>query len=82
VSGKQAFLAAIVAASLGALAAGAATAQSAAINASLQTAEMKASVAKLGMAPKIASPRELAGLITAEFEKWTAVAKAANIKVD
>jgi tripartite-type tricarboxylate transporter receptor subunit TctC len=54
----------------------------AAINASLKTAEMQASVVKLGMAPKIASPQEFAGLIAAEFEKWTAVAKAANIKVD
>jgi tripartite-type tricarboxylate transporter receptor subunit TctC len=54
----------------------------AAINASLSTAEVQASVAKLGMAPKIASPRQFAAQIAAEFEKWTAVAKAANIKVE
>jgi tripartite-type tricarboxylate transporter receptor subunit TctC len=55
---------------------------SAVINASLSTREMQASVTKLGMAPKIASPKAFAARIAAEFEKWTAVAKAANIKVD
>ncbi len=54
----------------------------AAINASLRTAEMQASIAKLGMVPKIASPQEFAALIAAEFGKWTTVAKTANIKVD
>jgi tripartite-type tricarboxylate transporter receptor subunit TctC len=52
------------------------------INASLRTTEIQASVAKLGMTPKIASPREFAALIATEFAKWTAVAQAANIKVD
>ena len=52
------------------------------INASLRTAEMQASIAKLGMVPKIASPQEFAALIAAEFGKWTTVAKTANIKVD
>jgi tripartite-type tricarboxylate transporter receptor subunit TctC len=55
---------------------------SAAINASLATAEMQASIAKLGMVPKIASPAEFAALIAGEYAKWTAVAKAANIKVE
>jgi tripartite-type tricarboxylate transporter receptor subunit TctC len=55
---------------------------SAVINASLETPEMRASVTKLGMTPKIASPQEFAALIGAELDKWTAVAKAANIKVD
>ena len=54
----------------------------AAINASLQTAEMRASVTKLGMAPRTATPQEFAALIAAEFEKWLAVAKAADIKVE
>ena len=54
----------------------------AAINASLQTAEVQASVARLGMAPKIGSPQDFAGQIAAEFAKWTAVAKAADIRVD
>jgi tripartite-type tricarboxylate transporter receptor subunit TctC len=52
------------------------------INASLNTPEMRASVTKLGMAPKTTSPRGFADRIAAEFEQWTAVAKAANIKVD
>jgi tripartite-type tricarboxylate transporter receptor subunit TctC len=55
---------------------------SAVINASLETPEMRASVTKLGMTPKIASPQEFAALIGAELDKWTAIAKAANIKVD
>jgi tripartite-type tricarboxylate transporter receptor subunit TctC len=52
------------------------------INASLGTPEMRASVTKLGMTPKIASPHDFAARVAAEFEQWTAVAKAANIKVD
>jgi tripartite-type tricarboxylate transporter receptor subunit TctC len=54
----------------------------AAINASLNTPEMQASIGKLGMVPKIVSPAEFAALIASEYAKWTAVAKAANIKVD
>ena len=54
----------------------------AAINASLQTAEVQASVARLGMTPKIGSPQQFAGQIAAEFARWTAVAKAADIRVD
>jgi tripartite-type tricarboxylate transporter receptor subunit TctC len=52
------------------------------INASLQTEQMRASVATLGMAPRTATPPEFAALIAAEFEKWLAVAKAADIKVE
>jgi tripartite-type tricarboxylate transporter receptor subunit TctC len=55
---------------------------SGAITAILQSADMQASVLKLGMTPKIASPQEFADLIAAEFGKWTAVAKAANIRVE
>ncbi len=54
----------------------------AAINASLTTAEVQASMAKLGMVPKIGSPQDFAGQIATEFAKWTAVAKAADIRVD
>jgi tripartite-type tricarboxylate transporter receptor subunit TctC len=54
----------------------------AAINASLTTAEVQASMARLGMVPKIGSPQDFAGQIAAEFAKWTAVAKAADIRVD
>src|SRR5262245_2330858 len=52
------------------------------INASLRTSEMQASIAKLGMTPRIGSPRDFADLIAAEFAKWTAVAKAGNIKIE
>ena len=52
------------------------------INASLQTADMRANVTRLGMAPRIATTQEFAALIAAEFEKWLAVAKAADIKVE
>ena len=52
------------------------------IDASLRTADVQASIVKLGMTPKITSPREFASLIAAEYAKWTAVAKAANIRVD
>jgi tripartite-type tricarboxylate transporter receptor subunit TctC len=54
----------------------------AAINASLQTADVQAAVARLGMTPKIGSPQDFAGQIATEFAKWTAVAKAADIRVD
>ncbi len=54
----------------------------AAINASLQTAEMRASVTKLGMAPRITTTKEFGALIAAEYGKWLAVAKAADIKVE
>jgi tripartite-type tricarboxylate transporter receptor subunit TctC len=54
----------------------------AAINASLATSEMRANVTKLGMTPKIASPRQFAELIATEFAQWKAVAKAADITID
>jgi tripartite-type tricarboxylate transporter receptor subunit TctC len=108
VRGRQIFIAAIVAAGMGAYAASAATAEpypgpatywngvlapagtpaaiveklNAAINASLQTAEMRSSVTKLGMAPRIATTREFGALIAAEYGKWLVVAKAADIKVE
>jgi tripartite-type tricarboxylate transporter receptor subunit TctC len=52
------------------------------INANLQTADMRASVTRLGMAPRVATTQEFGALIAAEFEKWLAVAKAADIKVE
>jgi tripartite-type tricarboxylate transporter receptor subunit TctC len=53
-----------------------------AINTSLQTAEMRANVTKLGMTAKTATTREFGALIAAEFDKWLAVAKTADIKVE
>jgi tripartite-type tricarboxylate transporter receptor subunit TctC len=52
------------------------------INASLATAEMRASVLKLGMTPKIATPQEFGARIAAELAQWTAVAKAAGLSID
>ena len=52
------------------------------INASLATAEMRASVLRLGMTPKIATPSEFGARIAAELVQWTAVAKAAGISID
>jgi tripartite-type tricarboxylate transporter receptor subunit TctC len=54
----------------------------AAINASLATPEMRASVTKLGMTPKIGSPHEFAERIATEFTQWKAVAKTADITID
>jgi len=52
------------------------------INASLAAAEMRASVLKLGMTPKIATPQEFGARIAAELAEWTAVAKAAGLSID
>jgi tripartite-type tricarboxylate transporter receptor subunit TctC len=51
----------------------------AAINASLATSEMKASLAKLGYAPKAGSPEDFVALLAEEIEAWKAAAKAAGI---
>jgi len=52
------------------------------INASLVTLDVRASIGKLGMTPGGGSPQEFAARIADELRKWTAVARAANIKVD
>lgn len=52
------------------------------INAGLKSAEMRTVLAKLGAEPAIGSPQDLAALIAAEILKWSAVVKAANIKMD
>jgi tripartite-type tricarboxylate transporter receptor subunit TctC len=49
------------------------------INASLATAEMKASLAKLGYEPKPGSPQELAVLLAEEVATWKEAAKTAGI---
>jgi tripartite-type tricarboxylate transporter receptor subunit TctC len=54
----------------------------AAINESLQSAELKASLARLGAEAKIGSPADFAALIASETPKWLAVAKAAGLKAD
>jgi tripartite-type tricarboxylate transporter receptor subunit TctC len=52
------------------------------INEGLKSAEMQASLRKLGAEPKSASPQEFGAFLTAEAQKWAAVAKTANIKAD
>ena len=52
------------------------------INESLSSAEMRQTITKLGMEPRIGTPQEFSDLIAAEIKKWTAVARAANLTVD
>jgi tripartite-type tricarboxylate transporter receptor subunit TctC len=52
------------------------------INEGLKSAEMQASLRKLGAEPKSASPQEFATFLTAEARKWASVAQAANVKGD
>lgn len=49
------------------------------INEGLKSPEMKTNLLKLGMEPKIGSPQDFAAFIVAETQKWTAVARAANL---
>jgi tripartite-type tricarboxylate transporter receptor subunit TctC len=50
------------------------------INEALKSADMESSLRKLGAEPKTASSQQFAEFLTAEAQKWAAVAKAANIK--
>jgi tripartite-type tricarboxylate transporter receptor subunit TctC len=50
------------------------------ISEGMKTPEMKARLATDGAEPVANTPAEFAALIDAEMEKWTAVAKAANIQ--
>ena len=52
------------------------------INTIMKTKEMEAILAKLSAKPKVGSPEDLSTLIASETQKWAAVVKAANIKVD
>ena len=53
-----------------------------AINASLKTPEMKDAITRLGAVPQAGSPADFAATIALQFEKWRALGKAANIKID
>jgi tripartite-type tricarboxylate transporter receptor subunit TctC len=48
----------------------------------VQTAEVKAAFGKMGLDPVGGSPEELGRRVSSDIAKWTAVAKAANIKND
>ena len=54
----------------------------AAINDSLRSADMKASLAKFQVEPKPGSAQDFAAFLAAETSKWADVAKMAKIKVD
>jgi tripartite-type tricarboxylate transporter receptor subunit TctC len=48
----------------------------------MKAKEMEAILAKLSAKPKVGSPEDLSTFIASETQKWAAVVKAANIKVD
>jgi tripartite-type tricarboxylate transporter receptor subunit TctC len=50
------------------------------INASLATAEMQASLAKVGFEPKVGSPNDFAAQLAEEIETWKAAARVAGIE--
>jgi tripartite-type tricarboxylate transporter receptor subunit TctC len=52
------------------------------INEGLRTPEMQASMRNLGAVSDPVSPAEFSAFIAAEGSKWSAVAKAANVRVD
>ena len=54
----------------------------AAINAGLRAEENQLTLARIGAEPKPTTPEDFAAFIAAQAKKWSAVAKAANIKVD
>ena len=54
----------------------------AAMNEGLRTSEMQATITRLGAVSQPGSAQEFAAFIAAQSQKWSALAKAANIKVD
>jgi tripartite-type tricarboxylate transporter receptor subunit TctC len=52
------------------------------VNDGLRSIEMQSSLRRLGAEPKISSTQEFAAFLSAEAQRWAAVAKAANIKPD
>ena len=54
----------------------------AALNEGLSTPEMRATIEKLGVVPRIGTPEDFSKYIDAQYRTWQQVAKAANIKID
>src|SRR5215467_10505319 len=54
----------------------------AAINEGLRTEEMQTAITRLGAVTNPGTPAEFGAFISSQFEKWTAVGKAANVKID
>jgi tripartite-type tricarboxylate transporter receptor subunit TctC len=52
------------------------------INAALADPGMKARLADLGAAPLVTTPKEFAGIVADETDKWAKVVKFAGVKVD
>ena len=52
------------------------------VNEALANEEIRNTITKLGSLPSPGSPDDFARFIGAQVKKWTAVAKAANVKVD
>ena len=52
------------------------------INEALATGEIRDAITKLGSVPSLASPQEFTRFIGAQVQKWSAVAKAANVKIE
>jgi tripartite-type tricarboxylate transporter receptor subunit TctC len=53
-----------------------------AINETLRSAEMKQSMAKIGMDAKIGSPQDFAAFIAEEIPRWTNIVKSTGVKFD
>src|SRR5262249_14919394 len=54
----------------------------AAINASLGSDTMTATLAKIGFAAKIGTPKDLADFITKKIAKWSEIAKVTHVKIE
>jgi tripartite-type tricarboxylate transporter receptor subunit TctC len=54
----------------------------AAVNASVDSAEMRAHLARLGATPATGTPQEFAAFFAAETRKWVTVVKSAGVSVD
>ncbi len=52
------------------------------LNESLNTPEMRDTLARFGSEPKVLSPQDFAAFMAAEAKKWADVAKAARVQVD
>jgi tripartite-type tricarboxylate transporter receptor subunit TctC len=53
-----------------------------AMNEGLKTPEMQDMITKLGAVTNIGTPADFGGFIVQEFQKWSAVGKAANVKIE
>jgi tripartite-type tricarboxylate transporter receptor subunit TctC len=54
----------------------------AAINDALKSADMQASLARLGVETRPGTPEEFAAFIAAESQKWSTIADKAGIRIE